>query len=94
MITLDPKVLKEIKTLTGINHHCEALALGASLVKADKLAEKIKLVAKIRDIDGFLDHDLASYYYRLYDSLMTYCRNMVENEFMTQDSFDQFRAAY
>lgn len=91
---LDKSVIREIRTLTDNNHHCEATMVGAVLVGATRLAEKVQLVAKIRDLDQGLDHNLAKYAYSLHCELWARVDQLVETGKLTIADRDQLRSAY
>jgi hypothetical protein len=91
---LDQSAIREIRMLTDNNHHCEATQAGAMLVGATRLAEKAQLVAKIRDLDQGLDHNLAKYAYSLHCELWTRVDQLVETGKMTVDERIQLRSAY
>lgn len=62
--------IKQIQELTEYNDHTSAYILGAKLVGANVLTEKLKLFKKMRDLSGYLDDAMSKFQYALYKELI------------------------
>lgn len=63
------KVVNKIARQTDINDHGGAILTGAELIGAKTIAERIKLVMKLHDIEGGLPKELSDYRYSLLKEL-------------------------
>jgi len=75
--------------MTDRNAHSEALVLGAELLGAKALRDKLQLVAKLHDLEGSMPPQLKGYRDYLYDSLMTLAKQK-----LSPDEYKSFYGAF
>ena len=72
--------IDRINRMTDRNLHSEALVLGAELLGARALRDKLQLVAKLHDLEGSMPPQLKGYRDYLYDSMMTLAKRQLDPE--------------
>ena len=79
--------IDEIRELTQCNDHTSAYILGAELVGAGVLTEKLKLFKKMKDLSVYLDDSMSQFQYALYNELMDFSTDVLDDD--QQDIFYQ-----
>lgn len=81
--------IDRIRRMTDRNAHSEALVLGAELLGAKALKDKLQLVAKLHDLEGSMPPQLKGYRDYLYDSMMTWAKKK-----LSTDEYKSFYGAF
>lgn len=81
--------INTIKTLTDYNDHTGAYILGAELLGANVLAEKFRLMEKMRDLENGMDSAMSDFQYALYQELMSNAKKQ-----LSQDKYNTFYGSF
>lgn len=85
----DPRMIDIIRKNTQANNHSGALVMGAGMLGAKKLEEKLYLVAQLVHHEGHIPRPLKVYQDGLYDQLMAHAKRV-----LTPEQFQEFYGAF
>lgn len=74
------ELLPRLKKLTSGNNASEAYLLAAKTLGNKKLEQKFLAIKKLRDLDGYLDSNLSKYRYTVYQELMEFAKQILNEE--------------